>query len=176
MRKNVGPSACLGERAHDVISIVILKCEWSLSFKAEILVTAVTNWTLLYHTCRKSYTTNNLGVPVKPFWYQSLFMYSTVNYDSHSKWTNTWFILENKIEKQVILVQTQTNSAVRKGPFQVLGPFSVTPFLWIYIHTYNYIYTQHMNIINFFSRFLQGFFTNHHQSRGVLSNARFDLC
>jgi len=131
MRKIVGPSACPGERAHDVISIVILEREWSLSFRAEILVTAVTNWTLLYHTCRKSYTTNNLGVPVKPFWYQSLFMYSTVNYDSHAKWRNTWFRLENKIEKQVILVQTKTNSVVRKGPLQVLDPFSVTPFLQV---------------------------------------------
>jgi len=129
MRKIVGPSACSGERAHDVIFIVILEREWSLSFKPEILVTAVTNWTLPYHTCRKSYTTNNLGVPVKPFWYQSLFMYSTVNYDSHSKWRNTWSRLENKIEKQVILVQTKTNSVVRKGPLQVLGPFSVTPSL-----------------------------------------------
>jgi len=43
MRKIVGPSACPGERAHDVLSIVILEREWSLSFKAEILVTAVTN-------------------------------------------------------------------------------------------------------------------------------------
>jgi len=65
MRKIVGPSACPGERAHGFTSIVILEPSWSLSFKAEILVTAVTNWTLLYHTCRKSYTTNNLGVPVK---------------------------------------------------------------------------------------------------------------
>ena len=46
MRKIVGPSACPGEGAHDIISIVILEHEWSLSFKAEILVTAVTNWTL----------------------------------------------------------------------------------------------------------------------------------
>jgi len=64
MRKIVGPSACPGEHAHDVISIVILEYEWSLSFKAEILVTAVTNWPLLYHTCQKS---NTLGVPVNPF-------------------------------------------------------------------------------------------------------------
>ena len=41
--KIVGLSACPGERAHDVTFIVILKYEWSLSFKAEILVTAVTN-------------------------------------------------------------------------------------------------------------------------------------
>jgi len=67
MKKIVGPSACPGERAHDVISVVILELEWSLSFKAEILVTAVTNWTLLYHTRQNSYTTNNLGVPVKLF-------------------------------------------------------------------------------------------------------------
>jgi len=72
-----------GERAHDVISIVILEYDLSLSFKAEILVTADANWTLVYHTCRKSYNTNNLGFPVKPFWCQSLFMYSTENYDSH---------------------------------------------------------------------------------------------
>jgi len=54
---------------------------------------------------------------------------STVIYNSHSKSWNTWFRLENKIEKQVILVQTKTNSVVRKAPLQVLGPFSVTPFL-----------------------------------------------
>jgi len=131
MRKISGPSACPGERAHDVLSIVIFEREWSLSFKAEILVTAVTNWTLLYHTCGKSYTTNNLGVPVKLFWYQLLLMYSTVNYDSQLKWRNTWFRLENKIEKQVILVHTKTKRVVRKGPLQVLGPFSVTPFLLI---------------------------------------------
>jgi len=65
MIKSVGPGICPGERAHDVISIVILEHEWSLSFQAEILVTAVTNSTLLYHTCRKSYTTNNWSVPVK---------------------------------------------------------------------------------------------------------------
>ena len=43
MKKIVGPSTCPGERAHDVIFVVILELEWSLSFKAEILVTAVTN-------------------------------------------------------------------------------------------------------------------------------------
>jgi len=43
-------------------------------------------------------------------------MYSNVNYDSHLKWRNTWFRLENKIEKQVILVQTKTKRVVRKGP------------------------------------------------------------
>jgi len=32
-----------GERAHDVISIVILEYDLSLSFKAEILVTADAN-------------------------------------------------------------------------------------------------------------------------------------
>jgi len=48
--------------------IRILEHEWPLSSKAEILVTVVTNWTLLYHTCQKSYNTVNLGVPVKPFY------------------------------------------------------------------------------------------------------------
>jgi len=43
MRKIVGPSAYPGEHAHDVTSIVILENEWSLSFKAEILVIEVTN-------------------------------------------------------------------------------------------------------------------------------------
>ena len=75
MSPNIGPGACPGEHAYDVISIVILQNKWSLSFKAEILVTAVTNCSLCYNTCRKSLTTNNLGVPVKLFWYQSLSMY-----------------------------------------------------------------------------------------------------
>jgi len=105
------------------------KTRLTLSFKAEILVTAVTNWTLLYHRCGKLYTTNNLGVQVKPFWYQSLFMDSTVNYDSHLKWRSTWFRAENKIEKHVSLVQTKTKRVVRKGPLQVLSPFRVTPFV-----------------------------------------------
>ena len=43
MRKIVGPITCPGERAHDVIAIVMLEHGWSLSFKAEILVTVVTN-------------------------------------------------------------------------------------------------------------------------------------
>ena len=131
MRKIIGPSECPGEHAHDVISIMIFEHEWSLSFKAEILDTAVTgtNWTLLYHTCRKSYTTNNLGVPVNLLWYQSLFMHSTQNYDSHLKWRDTWFRLENQIEKQVILVQTKMKRVVRKSPLQVLGPFIFIPFL-----------------------------------------------
>jgi len=43
MRKIVGLSTCPGERAQDVMSIVILERERSLSFKAEILVTVVTN-------------------------------------------------------------------------------------------------------------------------------------
>jgi len=38
MKKIVGPSACPSECAHDVISIVILEHEWSLGFKAQILV------------------------------------------------------------------------------------------------------------------------------------------
>ena len=53
----------------------------------------------------------------------------TKNYDSHLNWRNTWFRLENKIEKQVILVQTKTKRVVRKGPLQWLCPFSVTTFL-----------------------------------------------
>ena len=75
MRKNVGPSARPGERAHDVLSTVILEREWSWSFKAEMLVTAVTNWTLLYHTCGKSYTANK-------FWE----LYSTENYSTIPIW------------------------------------------------------------------------------------------
>jgi len=146
MRKIVGPSACPDERAHDVLSIVTLELEWSWSFKAEILVTAVTNWTLLYHACGNSYTTNNLGVPVKPFWYQSLFMYSTVNYDSHLKWRNTLFRLENKIEKQVILVQTKTKRVVRKGPLQVLGPISFLSYPCESKKIQNFLSADHTSI------------------------------
>ena len=40
-----------------------------------------------------------------------------------------WFGSENKIEKQVILVQIKTKRVVRTGPLQVLGSFTVTPFL-----------------------------------------------
>jgi len=57
---------CVGggwaRRAHDVTSRVILEQERSLPGKAEILVTAVANSTLLYHTCQNSYTTKDLGV------------------------------------------------------------------------------------------------------------------
>jgi len=56
-------------------------------------------------------------------------MYSTENHDSHLKWRNTWFGLENKIESQVILVQTWTKCVVRKWSDQVLWSFNVTPFL-----------------------------------------------
>jgi len=56
-------------------------------------------------------------------------MYSTENYDSHLKWTNMWFKLENKIEAQLILLQTKTKRVVTKGPLQVLRSFNVTAFL-----------------------------------------------
>jgi len=58
MRKNVGPSAWPGERAHDVISILMLEHEWSLSFKAWI-------WSLRSQT-EPFFTTRvkNLTLPI----------------------------------------------------------------------------------------------------------------
>jgi len=64
-KKIVGPSACPGERAHDVTLL------WSLQSQTEHFFTiSVENCTLL-------------GVPVNSFYYPSLFMIYTENYNFH---------------------------------------------------------------------------------------------
>ena len=69
-------------------------------------------------------------------------MCSTENCNSHLKWRNTWFRLENKIESQVILVQTKTKGVVRKGPLQMLGSFNVNPFLYMFVCIAEYLYIR----------------------------------
>jgi len=69
-------------------------------------------------------------------------MCSTENCNSHLKWRNTWFWLENKNESQVILVQTKTKGVVREGPLQMLGSFNVNTFLYMFVYIAEYLYIR----------------------------------
>ena len=65
--------------------------------------------------------------------------------------------LENKIEKQIILVPKKTKRVIRKGPLQVLGPFSVTSFLLQNCIFWGASFELIKNLATWFPKKLQGF-------------------